>query len=463
MYAISIKSEELNRKESQLKGMAMRIQNTKDCLSSITNALDTDIKYRQNIDYELNKLYKDLDCLELQLYKTGYFLKETGKVYHETEIKLELEFNKLSLEINENYYTNDPNIPLPIMKEESFFKRLGNKLKSGIKHLVDFFNNSNEKINNEYLPYYNDNNTNFVIADDYLQPDPYMYYTYDTKTNLESKGYWPTWVDRDNTKSSVFDYLGRSGKQLIMGNYTDEVTLLGTGGQIGLGILGLDAPMDIRDIACDFHKWEWSWGHVGQTLLDMVALIPVVGALKYTDEIGTLVKGVNKSSDLIKNIDKTDELIDVIDETNKIKKSIISNEMKEKILFGSRKSPNKNQLIGGHSPKISNANPDYAVEVISKNADGTKKVKLTTQFTDDKLAKIKTSTLFPDKWSDNDILKSIEKAGSTASIGVRSRDGATLHRAIINGVQIEVIKIGDIVTSGYPTGGGVSGLLAGFE
>ncbi|WP_304943998.1 EndoU domain-containing protein [Vallitalea guaymasensis] len=463
MHAISIKSEQLSRKESQLKSMALRIQNTKDCLSSITNSLDTDIKYSHNIDYELNRLYKDIDNIELQLYRTGDFLRETGKVYHETEIKLELEFNKLSLEITDNYYTNNSNTPLPIMKEESFFDRLGNKLKSGIKHLVDFFTNSNEKVNNESLPYYKDNNSNFVIVNDYLQPDPYMYYTYDTKTNLESKGYWPTWVDIDKTKNSVFDYLGRSSKQIIMGNYTDEVTLLGTGGQIGLGILGLDAPMDIRDIVCDFHKWEWSWGHVGQTLLDMAALIPIVGALKYTDEVSTLAKGVNKSNDLIKNIDKTDELIDVIDDTSQIRKSIISDEMKEKILSGRRKSPNKNQLIGGHSPKINNGNPNYAVEVISKNADGTKKVKFTTQLEDGKLAKIKTSTLFPDKWSDNDILKAIEKVGNTSSIGVRTRDGATLHRAIVNNVQIEVIKIGDIVKSGYPTGGGVSGLLTGFE
>ncbi|WP_202975167.1 hypothetical protein [Vallitalea guaymasensis] len=326
MHTISIKSEELTQKESQLKGMASRIENTKDCLFRISNSLDSDIKYRHNIDYELKKLYKDLDNIESQLYKTGDFLKETGKVYHETEIKLELEFNKFSLEITDNYYTNDPNTPLPIMKkEESFFERLGNKLKSGIKHLVDFFTNSNEKVNNETLPYYNDNKSNFVIVNDYLEPDPYMYYTYDTKTYLETRGDWPTWDDVDYSnnepKKGVLDYLKRSSEQIIKGNYTDEVTLLGTGGQIGLGILGLDALMDMRDIVCDFHKWEWSWGHVKQTALDMAALLPFVGALKYTDEVGTLVKGVNKSSDLIKNIDKTDEIVNgfkTIDKTTDV-------------------------------------------------------------------------------------------------------------------------------------------------
>ena len=326
MYTIYIISEELTQKESQLKSMASRIENAKDCLLRISNFLDSDIKYRHNINYELKKLYIKLDNIESQLYRTGDFLKETGKLYHETEIKLELEFNEISLEITNNYYTDNPNIPLPsIKKEENIFKRVGNNLKSGIKHLIDFFTNSNEKINNEPFTYNNENNSNFIIVNDYLQHGPYMYYTYDTKTYYETRGDWSTRedIDNSNNKSSngVIDYLKRSGEQIIKGNYTDEVTLLGTSGQIGMGIFGFDAPMDIRDIVCDFHKWEWSWGHVGQTALDMAALLPFVGALKYTDEVGTLVKGVNKSSDLIKNIDKTDDVVNgfkTIDKTTDV-------------------------------------------------------------------------------------------------------------------------------------------------
>jgi hypothetical protein len=137
--------------------------------------------------------------------------------------------------------------------------------------------------------------------------------------------------------------------------------------------------------------------------------------------------------------------------------------MRDKILEGQRKNPNKNELIGGHSPEITNNNPDYAVEDISINADGTRKVKFTTEFSDGNLAKIKTSTLFPDTWSEDKIINSIKTVGDTPSIGVRARDEATLYRDIIDGVQIEVIKEWNIVTSGYPTGGGVSGFLAGFQ
>jgi hypothetical protein len=95
----------------------------------------------------------------------------------------------------------------------------------------------------------------------------------------------------------VFDYLERSGEQFVMGNYTDEVTLLGTAMQIGSGLVGLDLPGDIRDLTYDLTNWEWSWGHAGQTLLDAAGVLPVVGSLKYLDEAGAVVKGGVKNLD----------------------------------------------------------------------------------------------------------------------------------------------------------------------
>ncbi len=132
-------------------------------------------------------------------------------------------------------------------------------------------------------------------------------------------------------------------------------------------------------------------------------------------------------------------------------KTSISPEMEQKILYGRRQDPAKNGIAGGHSSEINNNNPNYAVEVISANKDGTKLVKYTTQFPDGNLAKIKTSTLFPDSWTNKEIIESIKSVGDTPAIGVR--DNLTLHRGIINGVEIDVIKDGSIVTSGYPTGG----------
>ena len=43
------------------------------------------------------------------------------------------------------------------------------------------------------------------------------------------------------------DYLIRSAECVVLGNFTDEVTVLGVGVQIVLGIFDLDLPCDIRD------------------------------------------------------------------------------------------------------------------------------------------------------------------------------------------------------------------------
>ncbi len=104
----------------------------------------------------------------------------------------------------------------------------------------------------------------------------------------------------------AWDYTKRSGDQLIRGNYSDEVTLLGTGAQIGTGLLGLDLPGDIRDITYDLTNWEWSWGHAGQTTFDAIGILPVIGALKYADETGTLLKGVNKVDEIADASKKVD-------------------------------------------------------------------------------------------------------------------------------------------------------------
>lgn len=92
-------------------------------------------------------------------------------------------------------------------------------------------------------------------------------------------------------------YLGRSWDQLWKGNYSDNVTALGTVGQVGTGLLGVDLPGDIRDVTYDLTHWEWSWGHAGQTVLDAVGLLPVIGALKYVDEVAAVVTPAKRAAE----------------------------------------------------------------------------------------------------------------------------------------------------------------------
>ena len=132
--------------------------------------------------------------------------------------------------------------------------------------------------------------------------------------------------------------------------------------------------------------------------------------------------------------------------------SIITPEMEEKILWGQRKNLTKNEIIGGHSSSINNNHPNFATETIKINPDVTKDIKIVTQFPDGNLSKIKNSTVFPNGWSDTKILDSIKDVGNSPIISVRGRDGATWHRAIVDGVEIDVIKLGDNIVSGYPTG-----------
>ena len=137
----------------------------------------------------------------------------------------------------------------------------------------------------------------------------------------------------------------------------------------------------------------------------------------------------------------------------------ITPETAQKILYGAR-VPNPHApgglsqaLIGAHSPRIKN-HPDFVSEVLSHNADGTTTVRLVKRFPDGQFSKLKKSTLAPDSWSNEQIIATTQQVGATPAIATRARDGATLHRQRIDGVEWEVIKdVSGDVTSSYPTGG----------
>ena len=130
--------------------------------------------------------------------------------------------------------------------------------------------------------------------------------------------------------------------------------------------------------------------------------------------------------------------------------------MAQKILYGQQKAPNSNKVIGGHSPKIDNSNPNYATQTVITNSDGTASVDFVKQLDNGEISNIKNSTLFPQTWSDQDIIDSIKSVGEDVPLAIRTSDGATFHRKSINGVSIDVIKRGSDVISGYPTGSNLS-------
>ena len=103
------------------------------------------------------------------------------------------------------------------------------------------------------------------------------------------------------------DYLIRSAECVVLGNFTDEVTVLGVGVQIVLGNFDLDLPCDIRDIIADVRNLaqadEIKWDMIAMLALDAIGLVPMIGALKYSDEYVTLFKNADKVSVVARSTD----------------------------------------------------------------------------------------------------------------------------------------------------------------
>ena len=86
----------------------------------------------------------------------------------------------------------------------------------------------------------------------------------------------------------------RSAECAVLGNFTDEVTLLGVAGQITLGILDLDLPCDIRDIIADVRNLA----KADDIKLDMIAMLALdligVKVFRYSDETAEAVASGEK-------------------------------------------------------------------------------------------------------------------------------------------------------------------------
>ena len=90
-------------------------------------------------------------------------------------------------------------------------------------------------------------------------------------------------------------YMIASASQLALGNYSEEdITTLGTIGQIATGVIGADLPADLRDLAYDLQHWnELVKENPGQIALDVTGVLPVIGVLKYGDETALVLKNAD--------------------------------------------------------------------------------------------------------------------------------------------------------------------------
>ncbi len=131
----------------------------------------------------------------------------------------------------------------------------------------------------------------------FLSKDPYRYKDYKNPLSLNLYVYGKNnplrYLDYDGHECiEEKSYLERSLEMIILGSYTDEVTLLGFLGSLALSLIGLDLPADLRDLtACftvNFNPSDPMWWL--ELAGCLVSFLPLVGGLKFIDEGAELLK-----------------------------------------------------------------------------------------------------------------------------------------------------------------------------
>ena len=152
----------------------------------------------------------------------------------------------------------------------------------------------------------------------FLSKDSYRYMDYKDPSSINLYAYAKAnplkYLDYDGHECiEEKNYFERSLEMIILGDYSDEVTLLGLAGSVALGVLGLDLPADIRDLtACFTVNFDPSdpmwWMNLGSCA---VSFLPLVGGLKYVDEGAELLKYsdevVEATGDVGKHLDEAVE------------------------------------------------------------------------------------------------------------------------------------------------------------
>lgn len=134
-------------------------------------------------------------------------------------------------------------------------------------------------------------------------------------------------------KEGGVTYVFRSGEKILLGDYSEKnVSLLSVAGSGLLSIIGLDAPLDVRDFMYDVQHIGEEDDCVVQIALDTVAIIPVIGVLKYlkyakktgkmADVAGDVAKVADDINDATKEANIADDIGDATDEVHDVAKGV---------------------------------------------------------------------------------------------------------------------------------------------
>lgn len=147
----------------------------------------------------------------------------------------------------------------------------------------------------------------------------------DTFTSL-ADGWENEEFDVKQVANNAGAYIVKSGKKIALGDYTDEdVTLLSFSGNVAASLLGVDALFDLRDLSYDVTHWGDEEYFAVWLAADVVALLPVIGVVKYFSHFKTAKNGLDAASELVdsaadiaKNTENASELVEAISDVTKI-------------------------------------------------------------------------------------------------------------------------------------------------
>ena len=190
------------------------------------------------------------------------------------------------------------------------------------------------------------------------------------------------------TRPELLEYLFKTLKKLLLGDFADEApTVLTIAINVLLGLVCLDLPFDMRDLAASIIKFDNTPKAWFNLIINTIAFIPLIGDLKYLDQavdaVEPIVKNGDEAAEMAADILKKNGLGDIAediiknsDEAAEIGRDVVKGsddaaEIVGDIIKNSDDAAEIGKNIIKNSDEVVNENNEIAdaVEDIVKNSD----------------------------------------------------------------------------------------------
>ena len=126
------------------------------------------------------------------------------------------------------------------------------------------------------------------------------------------------------------EYYLESGEKVLLGEYSDkDPTALSMGLNLAASVANVDLGMDIRDLVYDVQNYGGGEVKLSGLALDAVAILPVIGVVKYIKYADTVADGIkiagqvaDTASDVAKSVDTTIDVVDGVHDGAKVVENV---------------------------------------------------------------------------------------------------------------------------------------------